>query len=398
MEKEEYGKFTYILLDDGTYEARIVKYAKTVMVPDSYCGKAVTAVSASPNAEEPYLLKDVLIPEGIERIGRRAFYKCFSLHAVVLPSSLKLVEIDAFSLMGSVEEVYVFDLSSYLSIDFECASANPLRAGSKLYIGNENFSFVRLKIPDDVSRIGTYALSGRKDMVSVTIPESVEYIGEGAFDGCRKLIEIINLSTVDLTGREDVAKVLNITDSGDGSRLTCIDNGFVFYSSDGEDFLVGYEGSESDIVLPDDFFGRSYSVYNHAFEHYDPLMSLTVGRRVNKICDRAFSGCYGLGEIIFPKDGELIEIGESAFTCDEWLGDTTLPDGLVKLAPLAFAYCSLLNRMYIPKSVKEVAFNTFEGCRNLNLFLEAEQAPEGFERNWDACAYTVTFGANPSDP
>ena len=53
MEKEEYGKFTYILLDVGTYEARIVKYAKTVMVPDSYCGKAVTAVSASPNAEEP---------------------------------------------------------------------------------------------------------------------------------------------------------------------------------------------------------------------------------------------------------------------------------------------------------------------------------------------------------
>ncbi|MBP3369392.1 MAG: leucine-rich repeat domain-containing protein [Clostridia bacterium] len=397
MTNGEYGEFSFRLLDDGTYEAQIVKFAKTVMVPDSYEGVAVTAVSSAKGAVGANQVEDILIPEGVERIGCRAFFNCFTVNAITLPSSLKVVEQDAFSIIGSVKEVYVCDLPSYLSVDFGNSNANPLRSGAVLFVENERFSSPRLTVPDGVQRIGAYALSGMKGLISLTIPACVEHIGEGAFEGCHKLCEIINLSEVSLSGREDVAEVLNITDSEDTSRLTQLDDGFVFYSSDGEDYLVGYTGSERNLVLPDDFFGRAYSVYKYAFTRCDSLMSVTFGRRVKKIGEYAFNGCYFLGEIIFPEDSELFEIGDSAFLCCEWLGDTTLPKGLAKIERCAFGYCSLLNGIYIPKGVGHIAVDSFEGCRNLNVFLEAQSVPEGFPRGWDVDVYSVNLGAKRGD-
>ncbi len=392
MLNEEYGKFDFRLLDDGTYEAIIVEYTKTLIIPDSYDGRTVSSVSAEKNAGGGPLVEEVLIPEGIERVGYRAFFPCIHIHAMTVPSSLRAIERDAFSIIGRISEVYVYDLSSFLSIDFGNENANPLRAGAKLFVGNDERSITRLVIPREVERIGAHALSGMHSLVSVTLHSGVRSVGEGAFSGCQKLVEIINPSAVELSGREDTAGVLNIARDESDSRLTHDESGFIFYTHEEECCLVGYEGSEREITLPDDYMGRPYSIYRYAFRYTDSLSKVTFGKRVTAIGEAAFTQCFLLGEIAFAEGCELREIGERAFLCCEWLGETRLPAGLLKIDRLAFAYCSLFDKVYIPKSVLEIATDSFEDCPNLTVLCERGEAPEGFRYGWDASVYEVLWG------
>ena len=44
-----------------------------------------------------YSLASVTLPEGLESIGKNAFYQCYSLASVTLPESLKSIGKGAFS-------------------------------------------------------------------------------------------------------------------------------------------------------------------------------------------------------------------------------------------------------------------------------------------------------------
>lgn len=70
-------------------------------------------------------------------------------------------------------------------------------------IGNSAFdgctSLTGIEIPDSVTSINMWAFRGCTSLTSMTIPESVIDIGYGAFSGCFKLVEVYNLSGMDIT-------------------------------------------------------------------------------------------------------------------------------------------------------------------------------------------------------
>lgn len=91
-----------------------------------------------------------VIPEGVETIRSKAFYKCYDLRNVTLPQSLKSIEEKAF---------------------FRC-------------------NLKTINLPDGLEFIGKDAFAFCEQAKSVTIPASVKQIDEYAFYSCYSLSEV----------------------------------------------------------------------------------------------------------------------------------------------------------------------------------------------------------------
>ena len=90
------------------------------------------------------------IPEGVETIRSKAFYKCYELSEITLPSTLKSIEEMAF---------------------FRC-------------------SIGELNLPENLTFIGKDAFSYCTAIEKVTIPATVTEIGEYAFYSCTNLLSV----------------------------------------------------------------------------------------------------------------------------------------------------------------------------------------------------------------
>lgn len=95
---------------------------------------------------------DVVIPDGIKKIGDKAFNLCTGLTSVEIPSSVKYI-------------------------------------GEHAFEGCENLTSVSL--PEGLEEIGDGAFWGCKDLKSVRIPASLTKIGEDVFEECDNLETVI---------------------------------------------------------------------------------------------------------------------------------------------------------------------------------------------------------------
>lgn len=91
-----------------------------------------------------------IIPEGVEVIRSKAFYKCYDLMEISFPSTLKVIEEKAF---------------------FRC-------------------SLNSLTLPEKLEVIGKDAFAFNDKPESITIPESVKQIDEYAFFSCTAMLEV----------------------------------------------------------------------------------------------------------------------------------------------------------------------------------------------------------------
>ncbi len=168
-----------------------------------------------------------------------------------------------------------------------------------------------------VTIIGEGAFEYCFSLTSVVIGDSVEHIGEEAFFACGKLIEVYNLSSLNITkGSEENGYVgyyaLDIYTSLDTpSKLSTDSNGYMIYTNGEEKVLVGYTGSERELTLPNDIT----SIYQYAFYNCDSLTSVTIGNSVTSIGHHAFYVCHSLTSVVIPDS--VTSIGDGAFfNCD----------------------------------------------------------------------------------
>lgn len=91
------------------------------------------------------------VPDGVEKIRTKAFYKCGSLYSITLPETLKSIEEKAFFRCSSLEEI---------------------------------------NLPDGVTNIDMDAFGYCTALKSITVPKSVSSIGDYAFYNCTSLHSI----------------------------------------------------------------------------------------------------------------------------------------------------------------------------------------------------------------
>ena len=165
--------------------------------------------------ENQYFIRKVILPEGVETIGDRAFYRSnleetnfpstittigylsygeTHIDEAILPDNLASLGSSAFQRNYRLKRV---DLGEVLTeIPVECFSSCPML--SDLTIPNtitsikgwafySNSSLVINTLPSNLTLIESYAFYECNSIVSMTIPERVTRIGNYAFYGCENL-------------------------------------------------------------------------------------------------------------------------------------------------------------------------------------------------------------------
>lgn len=226
-----------------------------------------------------------------------------------------------------------------ISFDRYGSAANPLVYAHHLYLNGKEVT--DLEIPEGVTRVGAGAFCGCYGLTSVTIPEGVE-IGEGAFSGCDKLIGVWNYS-----GRAIQAGRHIYTDDTPSKQKVA--DGYIFYEEGEESYLLGYRGTETQLILPANSpAGTPYEIYPYAFAYCSDLTSVTIGSGVTVIGENAFRDCSGLRSVSFDGNSQLASIGQNAFLECGGLTSVTIPDSVTKIGLGAFSGCEGLEEMTIP--------------------------------------------------
>ena len=141
----------------------------------------------------------------------RIFVECTRFRDVKLPSTLKVIEYDAFFGCKNIEPVTIgreldhIDPRAFVGCDslksFDVDDDNEhftddsgvlySLSGNILYRVPSNYKETSFKIRNGVQIIAPHAFDGCKDIRNVVFPESLLLIGESAFSGCEDLEQVL---------------------------------------------------------------------------------------------------------------------------------------------------------------------------------------------------------------
>ena len=419
-----------VLISEGEYTVSGIGTCTDteILIPTTYNGLPVVSVEASAFLNNT-AITSVVLPDSITSIGENAFNGCESLTSVLFGKNSQLSSIGpgAFNYCYSLESITIPE--SVTSI------------GSDAFIYCYGLRSVTFGENSQLTSIGDGAFNWCESLESITIPASVTSIGEWAFVECYRLVEVWNLSKLNITaGSEDNGYVAyyakRVETEPSESYVYTDENGYVIYYDGKVKALINYTGNETKLTIPDDItelncfalsdcynitsvtFGENSqltSIGDGAFNWCESLESITIPDSVTSIGEGAFCCCAKLTSITIP-DG-VKSIGNHAFAGCSALESITIPDSVLNIGDSAFAECTALESITIPDSVLSIGYSAFEGCTALknitipgsvlsigdNAFkectaLESATISEGVKSIGDNAFYNCTNLVNVSLP
>lgn len=306
---------------------------------------------------------DVVIPDGVTKIGDDAFAECQNLTSIVIPDGVTEIGYAAFAACINLENV---------------------------------------EIPSSVEVIRTYAFTLCENLTSIIIPEGVTKIEDFAFDGCDNLVSIKIPDSLTNVGLYSLYGCNNLTNI-DGKKLILDEEGVLveylprFLSSPMGDVVIpdgvtailsGFrreDGSGTDLVS----LKASSSVKeigSWAFALCDDLVEVEVSG-VESIGECAFKSCRNLKEIRLSN--RMTSIGEAAFAGCSSLTDITIPDGIAEIPRETFWGCTSLEKIKIPLSITSIDDYAFSMCDDLTDIYYA-----GTEEDWEKIEISLVDDGN----
>ena len=358
----EYGRIYFRITDSnnktvevvyrGSYSNQYDEYSGNVTIPEivSYNGNTYSVTSIGEDAFfQCSNLTSITIPNSVTNIGDFAFQCCSGLTSITIPNSVTSIGNLAFASCSGLNSViignsvtsignYAFSGCSGLasitignsvtSIGFEafsdCSGLGSIIVypGNTKYDSRDNCNAIietanntliagcrNTVIPNGITSIGMGAFDGCSGLTSIIIPSSVASIGKEAFYDCSGLKTVINLSNLKFSvGSTDYGYITYYADKVISAE---IENDFIFNVVNGVNTLIGYLGHETDLTLPVDYKGASYSIGEKAFNGNKTITSITIPNNVTNIGYGAFYACSALTSVTIGSN--VTSIGESAF-------------------------------------------------------------------------------------
>lgn len=302
------------------------------------------------------------VPNGIRRICGGAFLGCGNMTNVILPKSVTEIGKHAFLGSGVTEPIHTEKTFVYLPYTFKGA----------------------YKIPDGIEEIAEAAFFGCDELTRIEIPETVREIGEMAFYQCLMLdsvkiplgcTEIDDYAFYECRGMTHVALHDGITEIGEYAFWGCSKLIRIQLPARLEE--VGeYAFYDCRWLSPELDFSKTMinEIGEYAFWGCIALQRVNLGD-VKKIGNSAFEQCNSLeelkgGEKVEMVGGRIIEktmltegptiIGKFFVRMPEdSTGVYTIPDGVEEICDDAFFFCTKLDEVVVPATVKKINENSF---------------------------------------
>jgi len=201
-------------------------------------------------------LEAIILHEGITEIGEDAFYDCTALTSIALPASLETLGETAFGRTTSLTSVTVADGNeAFKAVDNVLYSAD----GKTLIlyaVAQKQHSFV---IPAGVEEVAANAFYGAANLVCIEVGADVKEFGLAVFSNCTKLIDIKNLSSLNIQpgrGNGNIANnadknLINIYGADGQTKVAVLDDtqGSIIFASGDVTMLMGYTGDATSIKI-----------------------------------------------------------------------------------------------------------------------------------------------------
>ena len=344
-----------VLISEGEYTVSGIGTCTDteILIPTTYNDLPVVSVEASAFLNNT-AITSVVLPDGITSIGENAFNGCESLTSVTFGKNSQLSSIGpgAFNYCYSLESITIPESVTNI--------------GSDAFIYCYGLRSVTFGENSQLTSIGDGAFNWCESLESITIPASVTSIGEWAFVECYRLVEVWNLSKLNITaGSEDNGYVgyyaKRVETEPSESYVYTDENGYVIYYDGKVKALINYTGNETKLTIPDDITELNCFALSDCYN----ITSVTFGEnsQLTSIGDGAFNWCESLESITIPDS--VTSIGDGAFCCCAKLTSITIPDGVKSIGNYAFEECTALESITIPGSVLSIGYSAFEGCTAL---------------------------------
>lgn len=254
------------------------------------------------------MFASLTLPEGLEFLGNLAFYRCSNLQELYIPASVTMIEDNLCYQCTSLKKIEVSPANpNYVSKDYVLFTKDM----TQLMIYPSSKEDTEYKMPNTVTRIESGAFGYAKSLTNITLSNNLQTLGEDVFDLCEML-------------------QYNIY------------NGLKYLGSEDNPYyaVVGYTSKEI-------------------------VDSLSIHPDTKMILQRALSGISHVEEFILPSG--LLYIGSMSFSSCSNLKSINIPNSVKVIDDYAFYWCVKLESICLPASLQLFDPNIFSSCLNLKL-------------------------------
>ena len=329
---------------------------------EAYCNKTTTGIQLPAYLESIGMdafafilnLEEIEIPDTVVEIGSEAFEGCKRLKKVVLPSNLKEIPRSCFENTALSEIILPEGLeriggSAFATPETKYSTGGLFGGSAYGHIDSEVSEIV---IPASVKEIASKAFYGRRNMKTVVIKGDLQDFSSGTFHDTAWLASqpegLVYLNDALYCYHGQMPENTRIEIPA-GTKSIC------HHAFNGEANL--YE-----VVIPEGIAFWGIQI----FASCTSLTKVTLPSDVKVIADAMFSDCTSLKNITIPETVTRIEKGAFAYTGLESL---IIPASVKYVGAYAFAYCESLKNVSFSAGVEILNDYVFECCSALETVL-----------------------------
>ena len=357
--------------------------------PQGYSVKAI-AVHAFEGCSS---ITDIVIPDGVETVGRGAFGNCPKLETITIPNSVTFIDRDAFSGCTSLSLISLPDNITTIShgLFYNCSSLH------------------NIKIPDNVTSIENQAFQGCSKLSTVLLPKKLTYIGSLAFVNCHAITDVYcnteqvpSLSAYAFDSSTNSNATLHVPAAlveqfrssdqwSNFSNIAAIKSSVTDYDFCGENVMFTYDEDTGTITIFGTGAMYDYNWANFGFRvrHNINIKNVIIEEGVTTVGMLAFYYCQDLVSVHLPNS--LISIGIDAFSNCWNLSSINIPNNVISIGIAAFSGCWSLSSINIPSSVTFIGERAFRGCSGLtSISVDSGNLIYDSRDNCNALIHTAT--------
>lgn len=288
-------------------------------------------------------LKEVVIPDSVEKIGPYTFNGCTNLERVTYPAGLIDFGYKQFSSCGKLEEIIVKEGNPYAftedGIYYEIIdgvttlSVYPAKKAGTFY-----------EVLSSVQAIGNNAFDSVANLQEVIIPNTVTSMGTNVFFASTSIKKVIIDAPITVLPAQTFAES-TIEEVILPSTLKEIDNGCFRKTTKLKKLelpegllklgnILFYDSSIEEVVLP-----NSVTEINQAFFYAKNLKKVTLSNSLTTFVASSFNNCA--------------------------IEEITIPSSMVEIAEYSFVDCLNLKIVNVPDSIATIYATSFTNCPNL---------------------------------